>query len=84
MNTTKRMGGIRLTVLVAGMFAAWAVVAGDPVPALSGPANVDTRSVSRPASQVEVGLDIRSCSVEWSEEHRLNTRKIVGTLLLMW
>ena len=84
MNTTKRMGGLGLMVLVAGALVAGSVVAGDPVPVLSGPATLDTRSASRPASRVEVGLDSRSCSVEWSDEHKLNTRKIAGTLLLMW
>ena len=65
-----------LAVLLAGL-------AGAEVTAVSDAAAVDTRSLSAVADVDDQDLDTRSFTVDWSLPHRLNTKRILGTMLLM-
>ena len=63
-------------VLLAGM-------AGAEVTALSEDAALDTRSLSAVADVDDQELDTRSFTVDWSESRRLNTKRILGTMMLL-
>jgi len=63
--------------------AAGALLAGAEVTAVSDAAAVDTRSLSAVADVDDQDLDTRSFTVDWSLPHRLNTKRILGTMLLM-
>jgi len=67
------------TLLAAGLAGAT-----DPVSAVSVEAvALDTRGLSRVTAVEEDDLDTRSYTVDWSEVHKLNTNKIMGTILLL-
>ena len=80
MKTTKRTSGM-MAALAAG--ALLAGLAGAEVTAVSDAAAVDTRSLSAVADVDDQDLDTRSFTVDWSLPHRLNTKRILGTMLLM-
>jgi len=44
---------------------------------------LDTRSLSAVADETDQSLDTRSFTVDWSESRRLNTKRIIGTMLLL-
>jgi len=80
MKTTKRTSGM-MAALAAGTLLAG--LAGAEVTAVSDAAAVDTRSLSAVADVDDQDLDTRSFTVDWSLPHRLNTKRILGTMLLM-
>ena len=80
MKTTKRTSGM-MAALAAGVLLAG--LAGAEVTAVSDAAAVDTRSLSAVADVDDQDLDTRSFTVDWSLPHRLNTKRILGTMLLM-
>jgi len=45
--------------------------------------SLDTRSLTQAVVAEDENMDTRSCTMDWSQETRLNTKKIVGTLLLV-
>ncbi len=75
----------QMTVMAA--FAAAALLAGlagaDPEAVLSDAAPLDTRSLSRVTDVEEQDLDTRSFTTDWSAARRLNTKKIVGTTIVV-
>jgi hypothetical protein len=58
-------------------------LAGAQVSAVSDDAPLDTRSLSVTAAEAEQILDTRTHTVDWSEARTLNTKKIVGTMILV-
>ena len=74
---------------VNGMMAALAAgallagLAGAEVSAVSSDAPLDTRSLSIVTDEEERDLDTRSFTTDWSAARRLNTKKIVGTAILI-
>jgi hypothetical protein len=65
-----------LAVLLAGL-------AGAEVSAVSSDAPLDTRSLSIVTDVEEQDLDTRSFTTDWSAARRLNTKKIVGTTIVV-
>ncbi len=63
--------------------AAGALLAGAEVTAVSEDAALDTRSLSAVADESDQGLDTRSFTVDWSEARKLNTKRILGTMMLL-
>ncbi len=53
------------------------------VTGLSEVTPLDTRSLTQAVLVADGDLDSRSYTVDWSQAGRLNTEKIVGTLLLL-
>jgi hypothetical protein len=76
----KTTNGMLLVLAVAALLAS---DTGAAVTAVSDDATLDTRSLSTAADEMDQGLDSRSFTVEWSEAHKLNTKKIVGTMVLV-
>ncbi len=76
----KTTNGMLLLLAVAALLAS---DTGAAVTAVSDDATLDTRSLSTAADEMDQGLDSRSFTVEWSEAHKLNTKKIVGTMVLV-
>jgi hypothetical protein len=76
----KMTNGMLLVLAVAALLAS---DTGAAVTAVSDDATLDTRSLSTAADEMDQGLDSRSFTVEWSEAHKLNTKKIVGTMVLV-
>ncbi len=77
MRTTNGM----VFALAAG--ALLAGLAGAEVTAVSDAAALDTRSLSRVTDVEEQELDTRSHTTDWSAARRLNTKKIVGTAIVV-
>ena len=77
MKTTKGM----LAALAAGTLLAG--LAGAEVTAVSTAASLDTRSLSAVADVDAQELDTRSFTVDWSESRWLNTKRILGTMMLL-
>ena len=73
---TERMMLALAAVLLAGL-------AGAEVTAVSDAAALDTRSLSRVTDVEEQELDTRSHTTDWSAAQRLNTKKIVGTMIVV-
>jgi len=67
--------------LAAG--ALLAGLAGAEVTAVSDAAALDTRSLSIVTDVEEQDLDTRSFTTDWSAAQRLNTKKIVGTAIVV-
>ena len=80
MKTTKRTSGM-MAALAAG--ALLAGLAGAEVSAVSSDAPLDTRSLSIVTDVEEQDLDTRSFTTDWSAAQRLNTKKIVGTTIVV-
>jgi len=57
--------------------------AGAEATALSGDASLDTRSLSAVASVEDSSADTRTHTVDWSDARKLNTKKIIGTMILV-
>ena len=77
MRTTNGM----VFALAAG--ALLAGLAGAEVTAVSDAAALDTRSLSIVTDAEERNLDTRSFTTDWSAAQRLNTKKIVGTMIVV-
>ncbi len=77
MRTTNGM----VFALAAG--ALLAGLAGAEVTAVSDAAALDTRSISAVADAEERDLDTRSFTTDWSAARKLNTKKIVGTTIVV-
>ena len=73
---TERMMLALAAVLLAGL-------AGAEVSAVSSEALLDTRSLSIVTDVEEQDLDTRSFTTDWSAARRLNTKKIVGTTIVV-
>ena len=77
MKITKRIFALTTVVLlVAGVTCA-------EMEEVSDETSLDTRSLSHAMVVGDQDLDSRSYTVDWSEERTLNTKEIVGTLLLL-
>ena len=76
MRTTNGMVFALAAVLLAGL-------AGAEVTAVSDAAALDTRSLSIVTDVEEQDLDTRSFTTDWSAAQRLNTKKIVGTAIVV-
>ena len=55
----------------------------DPVSDVSEATAVDTRTMSRVLDVDDKPLDSRSYTIDWSIAGTLNTKKIIGTILLI-
>ena len=77
MRTTNGM------VFALAAAALLALGAGAEVTALSDTAALDTRSLSAVADVDAQELDTRSFTVDWSASRRLNTKRILGTMMLL-
>jgi hypothetical protein len=80
----KRNGMTR--ALAAGLAVAGLAgvgLAGAPVSAVSAATPLDTRARSAVADAENRGLDTRSFTEAWSAERALNTKKFVGTMILL-
>ena len=62
--------------LLAGLAGAEVIAYSDAVP-------LDTRSISAGTDAEDQTLNSRSFDVDWSDARKLDTRKIVGTMILM-
>ena len=51
--------------------------------AVSADTPLDTRSLSAVTNLADEEMDTRTHTVDWSAAGRLNTKKIVGTMILM-
>ena len=74
------MAALAAGALLAGL--AGAEVSAE-VSAVSSEAPLDTRSISAVADAEERDLDTRSFTTDWSAARRLNTKKIVGTTIVV-
>ena len=82
MKTIKQTNGM-MALLAAGTLLATGVGATVTNVAFSAEMPLDTRSLSQAVVFEDKNLDSRSYTIDWSEESILNTKKIVGTLLLL-
>lgn len=57
--------------------------AGAEATALSGETLLDTRSLSVVAATEDQAADTRTHTVDWSVARKLNTKKILGTAMLL-
>lgn len=80
MSTRQTTNGMLLVLAVAALLAS---DTGAAVTGVSDDATLDTRGLSTAADEMDQSLDSRSFTVEWSEAHKLNTKKIVGTMVLV-
>jgi len=60
-----------------------ALVSGAEVTTVSDDAPLDTRGISAVADETDKNLATRSFTMDWSEARKLNTWKIVGTMVLV-
>ena len=81
MKRAKRTGNGMMILLAAGMLLAGTICA--EVTGASAITSLDTRSLTQAAVVEDKNLDSRSYTIDWSQAGRLNTKKIVGTLLLV-
>jgi len=81
MKRKKRTGNGMMILLAVGTLLAGTICA--EVTGLSEVTPLDTRSLTQAVLVADGDLDSRSYTVDWSQAGRLNTKKIVGTLLLL-
>lgn len=82
MKTTKWMSK-GTSMLAAAVLLASSAGAVDPVSDVSEATAVDTRTMSRVLDVDDKPLDSRSYTIDWSIAGTLNTKKIIGTTLLI-
>ena len=82
MKTTKWMSK-GTSMLAAAVLLASSAGAVDPVSDVSEATAVDTRTMSRVLDVDDKPLDSRSYTIDWSIAGTLNTKKIIGTILLI-
>lgn len=70
------MAALAAGVLLAGL-------AGAQVSAVSTETALNTRSLSAVAAAEDQATDTRSFTIDWSEQRKLNTKKIVGTTIMV-
>jgi len=80
MKTIKQTNGM-MALLAAGTLLATGVGATNIF--CSVETSLDTRSLSQAVVFEDKNLDSRSYTIDWSEESTLNTKKIVGTVILI-
>ena len=81
MKTIKK--AISVLAILAGL-AGWASGAYEPVTAVSeNTAALDTRGFAVATEEQNDALDTRSFTTEWSVMCLLNTKKIIGTVVLL-
>lgn len=74
-----RTNGMTAALAAAGLLlAGWA---GAQVSAVSEDTALNTRSLSAVAAAEDAAADTRSHTEDWSAARKLNTKKIVGTML---
>ncbi len=71
-------------VLVLASLALLASGAGAEVTAVSDKVSLDTRVLSVVEADQDQSLNTRSFTVDWSAPRRLNTKRIVATMILFW
>ena len=76
-TTNGMMAALAAGALLAGLAGA------EVSSAVSSEALLDTRSISAVADAEERDLDTRSFTTDWSAAQRLNTKKIVGTTIVV-
>ena len=69
------MLGMALALMAAG--------AGAEATALAEEVSLDTRSISVVATAEDSSADTRTHTTDWSAARKLNTKKIVGTMILV-
>ncbi|MDD2600874.1 MAG: hypothetical protein PHO37_16900 [Kiritimatiellae bacterium] len=79
----KTIKWIKAVTLVAVLLLAVSSKATDAVAGYSGEVELDTRSMSRVLDVDAKPIDSRSYTIEWSIVGTLNTKKIIGTHLLI-
>jgi hypothetical protein len=72
----------RAALAAAALLAGW-IRADAPASAVSEERLLDTRSLSAAVPGNGAELDSRGFTVDWSDGIRLNTKKIVGTAILV-
>ena len=82
MKTIKQTNGM-MALLAAGTLLATGVGATVTNILCSAETTLDTRSLSQAVVFEDQDLDSRSYTIDWSEESTLNTKKIVGTVILI-
>jgi hypothetical protein len=78
MKRSMEWAALAAAALLAGL--AWAV---DPASAVSGEAALDTRTLCAAVLADDTELDSRSFTVDLSDGIGLNTKRIVGTAILV-
>ncbi len=77
-----RMGGMMVVFAAAGvLLAGWAGAQMSAVSDYDVP--LDTRSFSSVAMVTDKEVDTRTYTADWSAARKLNTKKIIGTIILM-
>lgn len=72
--------GMTIAFAAAAMLAG---LAGAQVSAVSTETALNTRSLSAVAAAEDQATDTRSFTIDWSEQRKLNTKKIVGTTIMV-
>ncbi len=72
-----------ITTIIASAVVLSTLRVGAEVWATSAEVSLDTRSISAIAAEEDQNLDTRSFTEDWSAPRTLNTKKIVGTVLLI-
>ncbi|MDX9868502.1 MAG: hypothetical protein RBT78_11305 [Kiritimatiellia bacterium] len=75
-TTNGMMAALAAGALLAGLAGAEVIAYSDAVP-------LDTRSIFAGTDAEDQPLNSRSFDVDWSDARKLDTRKIVGTMILM-
>jgi len=70
-------------IVASAAVALLAGLAGAQVSAVSDATSLDTRSLSVVADVADQDLDTRSHTIDWSAARKLNTKKIVGTAIMI-
>jgi len=76
-----RINMMMVALAAIGLLLAGWVFAQDS--AVSGDVALDTRSFASVAAFEDTAADTRTHTKEWSAARKLNTKKIVGTVILM-
>lgn len=76
---TVKANGMTVALAAAGLLLAG--LAGAEVSAVSEETALNTRSLSAVAAEEDDEMDTRTHTEDWSSARKLNTKKIVGTML---
>jgi hypothetical protein len=75
---------MKRTLLLAAALLAGGGRAGDPVTAVSAEMTFDTRTQGADVLAEDAEIDARGLSFDVSNDIWLNTKKIRGTMILLW
>jgi hypothetical protein len=67
----------------AGLAAGLLAAAWEPVATVSAETSVDTRTCGLGVPEEAGALDSRGFTVDWSDDILLNTKRIIGTMMLL-